>query len=300
MNSHDYVKMRVGKIYSTYVCQLFIIFLLFNATGCKSRKYAPLGLVKISNEEIIEKARNREFADVSEAVFKNENGVELSTEQLDSLPMDKFMRDHYVDNEGKVKEVIVRKILDSDEQFLKNISSAFEEGPEPKPVTVLCENINQILSTILESDQSMRNGTKVYSAKQDFNNLEVVISLIEQCGMPTLQQVDQRQMDAVWLVIQHSSLKYMKSYYPLLLKSVENGDLSRTKLALMEDRILMSEGKPQLYGTQVRTDAATGKTQLYDLKSPEYVDKRRIALGFDSLAKYLSNWNIEFNIPQKK
>jgi len=299
MNSHNYIKMRVGRIYSTYVCQLFIVFLLINASGCKSRKYVPLGLVKISKEEKLEQARNREFTDVSEAVFKNEDGVELSTEQVDSLPMGEYLRDLYTDSEGKVKEVIVRKILDSDKQFLKDFTSAFAEGPEPKPVTVLCENIKQILSTLYESDQSMRNGTKVYSAKQDFNNLEVVISLIEQCGMPTLQQVGQRQMNAVWLVIQHSSLKYMKSYYPLFLKSVKNGDLSRTKLALMEDRILMREGKPQLYGSQVRTSAATGKTQLYDLRSPEYVDKRRIALGFDSLAKYLSKWNIEFNIPQK-
>jgi hypothetical protein len=45
----------------------------------------------------------------------------------------------------------------------------------------------------------------------------------------------------------------MKKYFPQIEEAVKNGDLSKQQYALMKDRILMDEGKPQIYGSQIKT-----------------------------------------------
>jgi hypothetical protein len=68
----------------------------------------------------------------------------------------------------------------------------------------------------------------------------------------------------------------------------------------MEDRILMMEGKPQIYGSQISKNGETHKWELYTLEKPETVDKRRAEVGLGSLKEYVKNWNIEFNIKQSE
>jgi hypothetical protein len=68
----------------------------------------------------------------------------------------------------------------------------------------------------------------------------------------------------------------------------------------MEDRILMMEGKPQIYGSQISKNGETDKWELYTLEKPETADKRRAEVGLGSLKEYVKNWNIEFNIKQSE
>jgi hypothetical protein len=58
----------------------------------------------------------------------------------------------------------------------------------------------------------------------------------------------------------------------------------------MKDRILMFDGKPQIYGTQIKN----GK--LYKLESPETVNERRKAMGMEPIEQYLKRYNIDFEI----
>jgi len=85
----------------------------------------------------------------------------------------------------------------------------------------------------------------------------------------------------------------MKKYAPMLEASAKKGDLDLSMMALTKDRILMYEGKPQIYGSQV----SNGK--LWDLMEPEYVNKRRREVGLDPLEDYLKIFDISFNVPQK-
>ena len=69
----------------------------------------------------------------------------------------------------------------------------------------------------------------------------------------------------------------------------------------MEDRILMFEGKPQIYGTQLHSETGAKDWKLYTLLEPEYVDKRRAEMGLGPLSEYLlENWGLEFAIEQKE
>ena len=156
-------------------------------------------------------------------------------------------------------------------------------------IEVDCSKKHQILSEVYESDQRIRKSNELIKyAKEDHRNQELVISIIEKCGIPTLKDVTQNQMNAIWLGLQHTNKKYRKKYFPEVEKAVENGDLSKQQYALMKDRILMDEGKPQIYGSQIKN----GK--LYKLDNPETVNERRREMGMETIEDYLKHFNIEF------
>lgn len=158
-------------------------------------------------------------------------------------------------------------------------------------VEVDCTKKDSILNIVYESDQRIRKENDLIKyGKEDHRNQELVISIIEKCGMPTLAEVNQKQMNAIWLGLQHTKKKYRKKYFPQVEKAVKNGDLSKQQYALMKDRILMEEGKPQLYGSQIKN----GK--LYKLESPENVNERRKEMGLEPIEEYLKYFNIDYPV----
>lgn len=52
--------------------------------------------------------------------------------------------------------------------------------------------------------------------------------------------------------------------------------------AMLEDRIRMFEGRPQIYGSQFQPDE-NGKTVPYPIENPGQVDERRRAVGLPPL-----------------
>ena len=157
-------------------------------------------------------------------------------------------------------------------------------------VEVDCNKKSEILSEVYISDQKIRRENNLIKyAKEDHRNQELIISIIEKCGMPTLNEVNQEQMNAIWLGLQHTENKYRVKYFPLIEKAVKNGDLSKEQYALMKDRILMDEGKPQIFGSQIKN----GK--LYDLEEPETVNERRQEMGLEPIEDYLKRFDITFD-----
>ncbi|MBK8051991.1 MAG: hypothetical protein IPK35_01590 [Saprospiraceae bacterium] len=157
-------------------------------------------------------------------------------------------------------------------------------------VEVDCNKKGEILDSVYQSDQRIRMSNVPFEqfAKEDHRNQELAISIIEKCGMPSLKEVSRKQLDAIWLALQHTDKKYRKKYFPLIEEAVKKGDLSKQQYALMKDRILMDDGKPQLYGSQIKN----GK--LYELEAPDSVNERRKEMELEPLEEYLKNFNIEY------
>jgi hypothetical protein len=65
-----------------------------------------------------------------------------------------------------------------------------EYQPPIELVDVQCEMKKEILQKVFDSDQSMRTNAGEINPKIDRQNLTLVISLIEKCGIPTLEEVD--------------------------------------------------------------------------------------------------------------
>lgn len=160
-----------------------------------------------------------------------------------------------------------------------------------------CSDQVELLQTVFENDRRVR--TQKVSFKElvtvDHENLEIVVSILENCGMPEGPEVDKQLIGTIWLVLQHSiHPEYTSKYFPLIERAVKKGDLSKEQYALMKDRILMNAGKPQIYGSQIKG------SKLYKLESPEKVNARRKAMGMSPIEDYLRDFNIEFNITQEE
>jgi hypothetical protein len=268
-----------------------------------SEKYKPNGLRKVSQSELLEYAEKKQTYNYDEVVYKNESGMEISLDSLKKFPDSiEWTVDLYVNEDNELKELIVRNATEEDKEFKKKRVAAFEkESIDPViPIKIDCNDIQNILTKVYSLDQNTRQGDNAGDPNIDRENLTIVVSLIEKCGMPTLKEVSKEQMLAIWLVFQHGDNYHRKMYLPQLKKAAQNGDLRKSHMALMEDRILMMDGKPQIYGSQITDDRENGGWKIYDLQNPETVDKRRAEIGMEPLSDYVSQWDIDFNVKQSE
>ncbi|MEO0333545.1 MAG: hypothetical protein AAF223_17985, partial [Bacteroidota bacterium] len=63
------------------------------------------------------------------------------------------------------------------------------------------------------------------------------------------------------------------------------GEANATSAAMMEDRVLMYEGKKQLYGSQASgrpKEDGSSEYFIWPIENPEEVNQRRAKVGFNS------------------
>ncbi len=88
----------------------------------------------------------------------------------------------------------------------------------------------------------------------DEANIKRLVEIIDKEGWPGRRVVGDKASTAAFLVLQHADYTYQKKYLPLLRKAVADGELRSDSLVLLEDRVLMREGKRQIYGSQLQTN----------------------------------------------
>jgi len=135
-------------------------------------------------------------------------------------------------------------------------------------------------------------------AATDARNLQVITALLDRHGWPTTAEVGRMGTNTVFLVIQHSNLATMEKYFPMAKQAMERSDLSKPNFALLQDRLLMWQGKPQIYGSQLKGDA-NGKMVFHDIEDEAHVDERRAAIGMEPLASYAKRFGLEYTVPTK-
>lgn len=215
-------------------------------------------------------------------------------DSLQQLPNPESLApDYYQNSSGNIVECVIRKSTEKDDELNKKLKKAYDEGPDVNTVEINCDDKIQILNDVFDRDQGMRRDGGTIDPKIDHQNLEIIVSFIEKCGIPTLEEINDLEMAAIWAVLQHAPARYQSMYIPDLEKAANRGDIGWGKIALMKDRALMYEGKPQVYGSQVSGD------ELYNLFEPEYVNQRRAEIGMEPLEDYLKRFEIEFTVDQK-
>ena len=281
------------------ILPLIVLFIIL--ISCDQHSYyEPNNLRKLSNSELVEAAEQNKTYNRDNTVYKDQFGEIIPSDSLSKTKypcFNNFVFDKYVDEEDHIIEIVIRPATPKDLELKAKIDLAFQEQPTIEIVEIDCAKIGEILDSIYILDQGMRKNGNSIVKDIEYQLLNKVISIIEKCGMPTLNEVNEHQMMALWLVFQHSHHYVMKKYYPLLLQSAKNGDLELSQMALTEDRLLMREGKAQKYGSQIQAGCKT-KWELYRLGNPETVNKRRAEVGLEPLENYLNNYGIVFNIKQ--
>lgn len=138
-------------------------------------------------------------------------------------------------------------------------------------------------------------------AMEEVNHMESqkrLLELLDQYGWPTATEVTEYAAAGAALIINHASHELRTKYFPLLKQAFEKGEAQPLRYAKMQDRLLVEEGKEQLYGTQIRFENLVKKP--YPIKEPEYVDKRRAEIGLGPLSPYLkARFDIDWQVAQK-
>ena len=136
--------------------------------------------------------------------------------------------------------------------------------------------------------------------KEDEANAKKVTRIIDKQGWLGIDEVGSMGAYTLFLVIQHASPALQMKYLPLLKEQVKAQQASPTHLGFLEDRIEVMQGRPQIYGTQLKIDNATGKRILLPIKDPENIDKRRAEIYLEPIAEYLKKIGLVWDIEAQK
>jgi hypothetical protein len=152
----------------------------------------------------------------------------------------------------------------------------------------------------LERDQSIRNELikkGVARPEQslldrmhaiDAENAARMRAIVRQYGWPSPSLVGRDGAEAAFTLVQHADPAFQKEMLPLVRKAYKRSDLSGQDYALLLDRVLVGEGKPQVYGTQTKPiDQWKGEEpEFAPIEDKAKVDQRRAKVGLFPLSEY--------------
>lgn len=172
------------------------------------------------------------------------------------------------------------------------------------------------LEAMFVSDQTLRLEARVVAEKFGQNsaenaalwekqhaiddaNTKRLAEIVDKQGWPEQSKAGKKAATAAFLVVQHAELDQQKRFLPLLRDSVARGEAQPQNLALLEDRIKMREGKPQIYGSQIALDPATRKLSFHAIDDEINLDKRRAAVGLEPLSEYAKRFGFVYEPPKQ-
>jgi len=159
-------------------------------------------------------------------------------------------------------------------------------------------SVKKQLQLIHERDQKTRRGTDSvpYIDFIDSTNRIFIEKLISKYGWLNKSFVGDEGNRTCFLVIQHADLATQEKYLPLMQASVELGESATYDLALLQDRVLMRQGKKQIYGSQVVRDESNGQWKFYPIENESYVNVRRAAVGLRPIEEDAAYFGIDYKV----
>ena len=115
----------------------------------------------------------------------------------------------------------------------------------------------------------------------DVANTARLAQIIDTFGWPGLRFAGAASQTA-FFVLQHADDATQRKYVSQLRQAVERHDALGSHLAMLEDRLRVAEGKPQLYGSQLGGEPL----RFAPIEDEAHVDARRRSIGLQPLADY--------------
>jgi len=136
-------------------------------------------------------------------------------------------------------------------------------------------------------DQAARKSVDLDGIREaDAENLPWLKAVVAARGWPGASLVGTDGAHAAWLLAQHADddPAFQRRCLDLMTAAVDAGEATPRELAYLTDRVLLAEGRQQVYGTQVtRKD---GRFVPLDLRDPDGLDARRATAGLEPFAEY--------------
>lgn len=173
------------------------------------------------------------------------------------------------------------------------------------------EDLMQTMSRLKQNDRSIREdlkrmGNPAYenaspyvrtlwikqSALDSINQIELE-KIIEKYGYPGRDLVGTVLEDAAFYVIQHAPVEYQKKYFPVVKKAAMEKQIEAQLYGYLLDRILMHEGKKQIFGTQAVYNKETHRLEIYPISDMKGLRDLREFMGMDSLEEYMESMGVK-------
>ncbi len=177
--------------------------------------------------------------------------------------------------------------------------SCKNQDQKPKPKEETLKEIALHLEKMGDEDQEIRRilfdsiGRNAPEAPKyrkemmriDSTNQRYLVKVLDKYGWIHQDSIGKKAARAMFLIIQHSDEYTLQKYFPLLRDMANKGGANRIQACFMEDRLLMWDGKKQIYGTQASTNVRSDDMNLlviWPIENPEQVNALRKEIGFSS------------------
>ena len=108
--------------------------------------------------------------------------------------------------------------------------------------------------------------------------------VLDRFGLPTRSMVGAAGSDAAMLIVQHSW--ELQERVLALANAIPLGQISPEKVGMLQDRVLVHQGKAQRFGTQF-TAGPDGVFRFAPTSDTAGLDARRTAAGMPPLRQYV-------------
>lgn len=260
-----------------------LLLLLFSHSSCDSGKSYSL----VSEEETIELIKNGQI-DFFKLSYTDSLGQPMNDTMRQLLNEGKLVRQFYRDPSGMINQV--RLVAARNDNIFHEIRIRdLQHNPfsDIDYVNINCNAAKTILKRALDRDQNVRKGLINNIIHIDKINRDTIISLLDQCDWPKSKE----EIKSIWYVIQHTDTGKMSYYYPRFKEMVAKDLLEDSLMAKMEDRMLMYNGYPQIYGTQFTSNPTT----FHEIRDIKNVNKRRKSVGLCSIEQKAKSAGIDFD-----
>lgn len=155
------------------------------------------------------------------------------------------------------------------------------------------DSLRRVLLDLAREDQEGRRefGARVTDSSYARRLIELdrrlsatVKGILDEFGLPTRSMVGPAGASAVLLVVQHS--ESLQARVLDLSRRVAPGELPPQSLAMLEDRVLVHEGKMQRFGSHFSL-SSDGRFRFAPTEDLKGLEKRRSAVGIPPLDLYV-------------
>jgi uncharacterized protein DUF6624 len=161
---------------------------------------------------------------------------------------------------------------------------------------VIPDSIGQELARLGTEDQEIRQGLTA-QRMQDTAFVKTMVRgdsartarlqvIVEQYGWPDPLRVGREAAQGAFLILQHSpNHEFQKQMVPEVEKLALAGHMPRSEAAMLIDRVLMHEGRPQRYGTQFTL--TQGRWVLHPVEEEAGLEQRRKSMQLPTMEEYV-------------
>lgn len=162
---------------------------------------------------------------------------------------------------------------------------------EPEPTSN--PTLRSELISMRDADQEVRRrwvkdqkneALKREMAAIDAKHVARLREILRTSGWPGKSMVGTDGAGAAWTIAQHGGQLFLQQTVPLMKAAAEHGELDWGLVATSIDRVLLGEGKKQLYGTQFDTEG--DRCEPRNVEDPAKLDDRRKAVGLGPISEY--------------